>query len=520
MSAAPLQTVLRHLRRLVTPDGAGGLTDSQLVERFVASRDEAAFEVLVWRHGVMVYQLCRRLLGHAQDAEDAFQATFLILARKAGSIGKREAVGSWLYKVAYRVALGARAGAARRARLQRPLADLPAPDERDPLQCDLKETLDEELSRLPDKYRAPFILCYLEGKTVEEAARQLGCPRGTVGSRLARGRERLRRRLTGRGVAPTAFALTAALADKAGAVCIPAPLASATARAAANYAAGLTGVTGAVSAEVITLTEGVLHTMFVTKLKTVLAIVLAAAVLAGAGGLSYRMQAAEEGAPTRARPTGAGTGAAAPTPEDRLTLKGWGKAVDPDGDCKFTVEKGKLTITIPGTDHALAVERKQMNAPRVLREMEGDFIIQVKVAGEMPGGATSVVEGRRPFHGAGLLLWVDAKNFIRLERAELNADGVNFSYVSWELRRDGEFARQGNTGDHQLSGKEVYLRLERQGGKVFASVSDDGAKWTPLEPIEVDWPKKIQLGVAAGQNTSTGFAPEFEGYKLYREVGD
>src|SRR5260370_40990632 len=122
MAVVPLQTLLSHLRRMATPDGAKGLSDMQLLERFVAVRDEAAFEVLVWRQGPMVLDLCRRVLGHIHDAEDAFQATFLILGRKAGSIGKREAIGSWLYKVAYRVALGARDRASRRAKRERPLA--------------------------------------------------------------------------------------------------------------------------------------------------------------------------------------------------------------------------------------------------------------------------------------------------------------------------------------------------------------------------------------------------------------
>src|SRR5262249_1365227 len=161
-----------------------------LLQRWLARRDEAAFELLLWRHGPMVLALCRRLLRHAQDAEDAFQATFLTLVRKAGSIANREALAAWLYKVAYRVALRARAAAATRAALPITSMDLPAAEPaQDLLWRDLRPVLDEEVSRLPARFRGPFVLCYLEGKTNEQAARELGCPLGTVLSRLSRGRE-------------------------------------------------------------------------------------------------------------------------------------------------------------------------------------------------------------------------------------------------------------------------------------------------------------------------------------------
>src|SRR5262249_32616428 len=153
---------------------------------------------------------------------------------------------------------------------------------------------------------------------------------------------------------------------------------------------------------------------------------------------------------------------------------GWGKAVDPDGDCKFSLDQGKLTIKLPGKDHALAFERNQMNAPRVLRDVEGDFVVQVKVHGEYPAGAMSVVESRRPFHGAGLLVWSDEKNYIRLERAELVFGNDNVNYASWELRRDGNFERVGNTGELPLTEKEYYLRIERRDGKFYSGVSSDG----------------------------------------------
>src|SRR5262245_34870581 len=142
---------------MLGPPRAAGLTDAELLERFVARREEAAFEVLVWRHGPKVLGVCRRILRHEKDAEDAFQATFLVLVRKAASIGKRQAVGSWLYRVAYRLALRAKALAAKRAARRTRVADVPAAEPApDPGRAELRPVLDEEVNRLPEKYRAPF----------------------------------------------------------------------------------------------------------------------------------------------------------------------------------------------------------------------------------------------------------------------------------------------------------------------------------------------------------------------------
>jgi RNA polymerase sigma factor (sigma-70 family) len=203
MQDQPVETIRRSPRPLLP---GGGLTDTRLLERFLDDRDQAAFELLVWRHGPMVLRVCRRVLRDWHGAEDAFQATFLTFAYKAADIGKRESVGSWLYKVAYRIALRARDGSSKRATRERPLADsLVAEDVREPSEeaawRELGPLLDAEVQRLPEKYRAAFILCCLDGKTNEEAAEELGCPKGTLLSRLARARERLRTRLERRGLA-------------------------------------------------------------------------------------------------------------------------------------------------------------------------------------------------------------------------------------------------------------------------------------------------------------------------------
>ncbi len=294
-----LQTLVRGLRRLADHSG-GGLSDAELLERFISARDQAAFEVLVWRHGPLVLGVCRRLLRQAQDIEDAFQATFLALVRKAGSISKRQAVGSWLYKVAYRVALALRAATQRHAGHEQewtePAAE-PGPDE--VLWRDLRPVLDEEVGRLPEKYRAPFILCCLQGKTNDEAARQLGCARGTVLSRLARARERLRQRLTRRGVTLSTLALATVTAER-GLAAVSAELATTSIRAVLGGAAGQAAT--AVSARVAALTEGVLQTMFLTKVKTALAVLLTV-VLLGAGALGSGVFAGgPKGEPTGGEP--------------------------------------------------------------------------------------------------------------------------------------------------------------------------------------------------------------------------
>src|SRR5579883_1849152 len=197
MSGSRPGSVLQHLRRVLARAPGAEVSDAELLECFVKTGDQAAFELLVWRHERMVFGVCRRVLGNLHDAEDAFQATFLVLARKAASIGNRQAVAGWLHHVRYRASRRERPG-----RHDADFASLPCPGEpgAELLARDLRLVLDEEVARLPEKYRVPVVLCYLEGKTYEEAARQLGCPKGTLSARLARARGLLWARLTRRGI--------------------------------------------------------------------------------------------------------------------------------------------------------------------------------------------------------------------------------------------------------------------------------------------------------------------------------
>jgi cobalt-zinc-cadmium efflux system membrane fusion protein len=303
MAGEQLRTFLRRLRCAFAAE-AGGLSDAQLLERFVTRRDEAAFEVLVWRHGGLVLSVCGRLLPNAEDREDVFQATFLALTRRAGCIAKGGALGSWLYKVAYRVALRVRARSARDAVRQRVLAAVGPRPANGEVAPDLRAVLDEEINRLPEKYRTPVVLCYLEGKTTEEAARQLGCARGTVCSRLSWARQRLRSRLTRRGLALSAAGLGVPLAPGV----TSAALVGATVRAAVSFTAKCAA--GALPGQAAALAEGVLRTMVWTKLKTAAVLLFVAGVLGVGAGLSTQRLAADrpgaEEAPALVRGSGDG----------------------------------------------------------------------------------------------------------------------------------------------------------------------------------------------------------------------
>jgi len=257
MPGKTLTEMVREIGRLATLQAELALPDAELLERYIRRRDETAFEALLHRHGPLVFGVCRRLLYNAHDAEDAFQATFLILARKANSIVPRSSVGNWLYGVAYRVAARARKSACHRTREQLGVDLTAVPDREEPAEPDMAPLLHAEVERLPDKYRIPIVLCYLEGKTNEEAARQLQWPVGTVKIRLCRARELLHSRLSRRGVA-LSLGLLAANTLRAQA---PAALVQATLQAALTFAAGGAAVGGATSVQAFALTKGVLKTM-------------------------------------------------------------------------------------------------------------------------------------------------------------------------------------------------------------------------------------------------------------------
>ena len=276
--------LLGQLNTLFRFGAVGHLSDEVLVQRFLTARDGAdqvAFTALVERHGPMVFGVCREVLGNAHDAQDAFQATFLVLARKAGSVRNADSLASWLHGVALRVAMRAKAVAARRRVYERRGAAIKAAElERWKHASEWWPELHEEIARLPERYREPVVLYYLEGMTTEDAALRIGCPHGTILSRLSRARERLRRRLDRRGLALSVAFLTAGATPRATAA-LPASLLATTVRAAIGFAGGPVAEAALASATATTLAKGVLHAMTISKLKILGATTLACGLAFG-----------------------------------------------------------------------------------------------------------------------------------------------------------------------------------------------------------------------------------------------
>ncbi|HLN32515.1 MAG TPA: sigma-70 family RNA polymerase sigma factor [Gemmataceae bacterium] len=304
MARSEVNALLRHVRRLGNVSNAVHVADNELLRRFAEQRDEAAFEMLVRRHGAMVLRVCRRVLPHVHDAEDVFQAAFLVLARKAAALRWQQSVGHWLYEVAYRLAQKARVEAARRSARSARVPERPAPD---PLAeitgRELQTALDEELARLPVKYRAPLVLCCLEGISRDEAAQQLGCPLGTLKSRLERGRELLRGRLMRRGLALSAV-LGAATLSPAASAALPVGLASTTARAALALIGRTSPVMGTISTQALNLANKGIRTMSFAKITGAIGMALAGLVFWGTVGITNQapVTARHQGAATAAKP--------------------------------------------------------------------------------------------------------------------------------------------------------------------------------------------------------------------------
>ncbi len=295
--------VLTGLNALTHVGVAGNLSDAQLLDRYLArggEAAEAAFEVLVARHGPMVLNVCSNVLRDSNDAQDAFQATFLVLASKARSIRQSDALAGWLLGVARRVAVRSRMDLARRRAYEGRAAEMKADLQRD--RAESWPELHEEIGRLPARFREPVVLCYLEGLSTDAAAARLGCPKGTVLSRLSRARERLQGRLTRRGLAPSLGPLIAATAPES----IPPGLLTATVRASLSFAEQPATAIGLSSAAAVALARGVIYAMMISKLKVMGAAALVCALtLGGLQALGVHLngiraaRAAQEAAPSR-----------------------------------------------------------------------------------------------------------------------------------------------------------------------------------------------------------------------------
>jgi RNA polymerase sigma factor (sigma-70 family) len=428
MIKAQLNHVIGQLRRLTEPTAADPVPDSQLLQRFTAQHDEAAFARLVQRHGGLVLGVCRSVLHQTQDAEDAFQATFLLLARKAASIRHHDSVASWLYRVGYRMALQAKKRIARERSRELQVSSLkPTIPMDDMTWRELRQVLHEELDRLPEKYRAPLVLCCLEDHPREEAARQLGWTLGTLKGRLQRARDVLRQRLSRRGLVPAATLLTTLFTLETAAA-VPSALVQTTARAALASMNGAATAAG-ISAPVDRLVREGLHTMLVNKLKWATALALTVSLFAlGAGLWTHRALADKP-------PVAPG--------QQANPKRGAPRPVTPKPDAKAAAAAESRTVSgrvldaggQPVAGAAVAVIARDRYANRLSSgyshlqvlgktkaDGEGRFRLLVAWPARQPGSEVVVLAGS-PGHGlAPFPLGLDAKEFraeIRLPREQV-----------------------------------------------------------------------------------------------------
>jgi RNA polymerase sigma factor (sigma-70 family) len=374
MTRHPLSALLRGLHPLAAPGGTRDLRDGQLLEQFATWESGPAFTELVRRHGRLVWGVCRNVLGHEQDAEDAFQATFLVLARRASSIRKTEALPSWLHGVAYRVAMKAKRGAARRRAHERQA--LPAPPARPVSETawrGLQAALAEEVCGLPDRLRVPFVLCFLEGRGPVETATRLGWKVGTVHTRLSQARQELMRRLDRRGASLSA-ALCAAALDREAAAALPPGLAQAAVRAAlAGAARGAAPGTG--PGAVATLAQGVAPPLRLTQAKIAAVVLLTAGLLAAGAGVARPWRAAPPAGSAKEGPP-----PTAPGGQEEITLSG--RVLGPDG--KPVRAAGVFVLDRPSRDSRSLDDFSTDLAGETETDAQGRFQLRVRLRGGAP----------------------------------------------------------------------------------------------------------------------------------------
>jgi RNA polymerase sigma factor (sigma-70 family) len=539
MANAQLGTVIRYIRDVAVIRENRDKTDSQLLTAFIVQRDQDAFSALVKRHGPLVLSVCRRILNHAQDAEDAFQATFLVLARHAASIRKRESLASWLHGAAYRMSKSARRAAARRRNHE---SQAQARQTSNPVWTvawqEVQSLVDEETQRLPPTYREAFILCCLENRCYAEVARKLGQKEVTIRSRLARARLLLQKRLTKRGVSLTAVLSVAAIASDASAAAMSAPLIRSTVKASLAYAAGKT-TAGIISSEVAALVQGITRTMFYAKVKITTALLLAVSVgTAGFGILGRQVlagpsnQAESTNAQKESRPKAEGQAEAvlhssqdeankqsvaveaatkaAPAPfraydsfDGKLALKWQPIRYDPS-HVSLTKFPGQLTITTQqGTIYA---DGKAKGGPRA----KNIFVMPNPLRADADFVMTTSITAFKPevvYQQAGLICYDDDDNYIKWSYEHDNANGGQ----QLILVRETDAKPLQDPAQYSISGlKQVWLRLTKRGDQYEYAASSDGKKFVVYG--ERPWGKKSSpktIGIFAKNGGEAG-VPEID----------
>jgi RNA polymerase sigma factor (sigma-70 family) len=480
MANAPASIVLRHIRDLVGVESTSPLSDQQLLQRFRAQRDQAAFEALVRRHGSLVGGVCRRVLGNLHDAEDAFQATFLVLARKAASIHKSESVGGWLYRVAYHVAVKAKSRAssrkereqqARTSGVMDPLSEVTGRE--------LMSILDEELQRLPERYQAPLVLCHLEGHTRDEAAQRLGWSLGTFKRRLDQARAILRGRLARRGLTLAATLVATDVGQQAGASVVPSVVVSSTARAVLE---------ATIPESVATLADGAIPALLVLKPKVVAGgVLLLAAVLAIGVSIFTR--------PASARPqSGERAALTVPVPEvnkstkndsgksaDKKALTVTGRVLDPDGK-----PVAKADVALIAWPKLPLRGQREFDALKVVAQARTDAEGRFRLAAPLLSSVQTVV-ALAPGHALGQ------------ERIDRNAEQAEV-----EIRLHREEPVRGRLVDIQgqpVAGVKVHV----------VSVSSQKGLWSFLHEPPKDskaWPAPVTTD-AKGRFVLHGLRPDW-----------
>jgi RNA polymerase sigma factor (sigma-70 family) len=507
--ANPQATVLlRHLRKLATAENTGRICDGQLLQRFTLDGDDDAFAALIQRHGPMVLGVCRRVLHHQQDAEDAFQATFFVLARRAGAIRHQECLSSWLYQVAYHTAARARAASLKRSSHPRETRDMHQADPLDEITWrELRGLLDEELHRLPDKLGSPLVLCYLQGKTQDEAARHLGWTKSTLRRRLEQGRHRLRLRLARRGVTLGSALAATLLTQAAAPAALPANLLHSTAQGAAQLSAGT--ASGVMPTQVAALTEGMLKTMVAARLKIVALVLLVVGGLALTAGLLARQTLAQPPAPAAAKmetgkqqpkvqPQPKGTPAPAPAPKpirpaDSSEMTITGKVLDADGKA---ATKARVAVLL------WSHRRTQLGKPKPR--------LEVRVEGRTDAEGQFRLKVRRLTP----LLYYQQRHYQMAVLAAAPGCGLGFHFVTLDaakpeapIRLPREQVRRGRLIDLQgqpVAGARievVQVGTPAPGYHYFAGADEDEAIHTYCGTLPFDanggkiilWDKEIKL---------------------------